>query len=386
MEQTAMEAKRVASSANDMVKALDAQLAVQKELYDRAVKRGGAVDEILEKERQLAELKLTELQIQLLELENQRALASADSKRVTFLEMLLGKKAEVTKEELEGIAALDAAISETELKLLKLDEFIKGGGSLGKGGKVDKDGKDLPFVKAVGFGVIKGQELLDEYKTDIQLWAEEQLGIAADADEQALKRLNYRLQKEKGLIENHLDWLEKKREEDAENNKKTEKQKEDDRIASLNVLQQSLDAVGMSLQGFSMLAEKDSKKQKKLAAAGATIDTLAAIVGVLKNAGKGPQGGIPGFAIAQAIATGIFGFAQVKKILATDPTGGSDTKMASPAPSPTFNVVGTSGGSQLREAVERGMEKPVKAYVTQKDINSSAELDRNTRRSASIIG
>ena len=154
---------------------------------------------------------------------------------------------------------------------------------------------------------------------------------------------------------------------------------------SLGILQQSLDAVGMSLQGFSMLAEKDSKKQKQLAAAGATIDTLAAIVGVLKNAGKGPKGGIPGFAIAQAIATGIFGFAQVKKILATDPTSGSDTKMSSIPPSPTFNVVGSSGSSQLREAVERGMDKPVKAYVTQKDINSSAELDRNTRKSATIV-
>jgi len=150
------------------------------------------------------------------------------------------------------------------------------------------------------------------------------------------------------------------------------------------------DAIGGGLQSLSDIAGKETAAGKAFAVAGALIDTYAAINAILKNTAKNPKtGAIPGFAIAQAVATGLFGLAQVKKILSVQVpggkgSGGSAGSMA-PAPSPTFNIVGSSGSSQLREAVERGMEKPVKAYVTQKDINSSAELDRNTRMTASII-
>jgi hypothetical protein len=64
---------------------------------------------------------------------------------------------------------------------------------------------------------------------------------------------------------------------------------------------------------------------KALAAAASLIDTYGAITAVLKNAGKGPQGGIPGFAIAQAVATGLVGFKAVSNILKTpvpSPSGG----------------------------------------------------------------
>jgi hypothetical protein len=64
---------------------------------------------------------------------------------------------------------------------------------------------------------------------------------------------------------------------------------------------------------------------KALAAAASLIDTYGAITAVLKNAGKGPQGGIPGFAIAQAVATGLVGFKAVSNILKTpvpSPGGG----------------------------------------------------------------
>lgn len=146
------------------------------------------------------------------------------------------------------------------------------------------------------------------------------------------------------------------------------------------------DAIGGGLQALSDIAGKETAAGKAIAVAGALIDTYASIAKQLAAFSGVP---VPGYAIAQAIATGLFGLAQVKKILSVQVPGGgggggSAGSMA-PAPSPTFNVVGSSGSSQLREAVEKGMEKPVKAYVTQKDINSSAELDRNTRKSATIV-
>ncbi|MBM6747660.1 hypothetical protein H6G88_10360, partial [Bifidobacterium ruminantium] len=76
-----------------------------------------------------------------------------------------------------------------------------------------------------------------------------------------------------------------------------------------------LQAVASGLSNLSDLIGRETATGKVLAAAGATIDTYAAIAGTLKNAGRGPGGGIPGFAIAQAISTGIFGMAQVRKIL-----------------------------------------------------------------------
>lgn len=126
---------------------------------------------------------------------------------------------------------------------------------------------------------------------------------------------------------------------------------------------------------------------KGIAVAGALIDTYAAITKTLRAFAGKP---IPGYAIAQAIATGLFGFAQVKKILSVRvPGGGGSSGSANGATPdtstrPTFNIVGTSGQSELRDTVERGVDRPVKAYVTTRDIRSAQELDRNTRSGASI--
>jgi len=81
--------------------------------------------------------------------------------------------------------------------------------------------------------------------------------------------------------------------------------------------------VSRGFQILSLLSMGNAKRQKGLAAAQATFDTFAAIVGQLKSTARTAAGGIPGFAIAQAIATGVFGLVQVKKILSTDATGGT---------------------------------------------------------------
>lgn len=77
---------------------------------------------------------------------------------------------------------------------------------------------------------------------------------------------------------------------------------------------------GLIQQGFKLAGEiagKNAAAQKGVAAAEATFSTYAAIAAQLKSAAASPGGAIPGYAIAQAIATGAFGFAQVAKILST---------------------------------------------------------------------
>ena len=92
---------------------------------------------------------------------------------------------------------------------------------------------------------------------------------------------------------------------------------------------------GLIQKGFELagkVAGKNAEAQKGVAAAEATFSTYAAIAAQLKSAAASPGGAIPGYAIAQAIATGVFGFAQVAKILST------------PTNSPSSPSVGGGGG------------------------------------------
>ena len=141
--------------------------------------------------------------------------------------------------------------------------------------------------------------------------------------------------------------------------------------------------VGLVSSGFNILQElagKNEKAQKGIAAAQATFDTYAAIVGTLRAAQTSPGAAIPGYAIAQAVATGVFGMLQVKKILSTKtgssstPTVSSDAGGGGARPStetpriPNFNAQNQGVGG-------RDGFGSVRAVVIQQDIKDSASLD-----------
>ena len=75
-----------------------------------------------------------------------------------------------------------------------------------------------------------------------------------------------------------------------------------------------LQATANAINALADIAGKNTKQGKALAAAASLINTFAAIAGQLKAFGTLP---IPGYAIVQAIATGLVGFKAVKDILAT---------------------------------------------------------------------
>lgn len=114
---------------------------------------------------------------------------------------------------------------------------------------------------------------------------------------------------------------------------------------------------GFKLAG--QLAEDNANAQKGIAASEATFNTYAAIVGTLKGLSTNPT---PGLAIGQAIATGVFGFTQVAKILSTNVSSGSSPSISSPSSSsvptqsegndiPNFDFInqgiGGNSGSEL---------------------------------------
>ena len=157
----------------------------------------------------------------------------------------------------------------------------------------------------------------------------------------------------------------------------TEKKLADTKLAVMN---QSANAV-IEIVG------KESAVGKAVAVAQAIWNTKEAIT---KTLAKTPAP----FNIPAAIATGVFGMAQVKGILSTpNPTGGGGGVSAPSAPSapvlpqsaaPAFNVVGSSGTNQLASAIGGQSQQPIQTYVVAGDVSTAQELDRNIVTGASI--
>ena len=151
----------------------------------------------------------------------------------------------------------------------------------------------------------------------------------------------------------------------------------------------SLNGYASALGSISGVIGQETEKGKALAIASSLVNTYAAITGQLKAFSGVP---VPGYAIAQAIATGVAGFANVKKIASVKvpnssgggsaPSGGSAP--AAPSLPPAFNVVGASGTNQLANAIGSQSQEPVKAYVVSGDVTSAQSMDRNIVEGASI--
>lgn len=132
------------------------------------------------------------------------------------------------------------------------------------------------------------------------------------------------------------------------------------------------------------IAGKSVEAQKGIAATQATFSTYEAIAGQLAAATRTPAGGIPGYAIAQAIATGAFGFLQVAKILSTSSPqtsgggggGGATPNIPQQQQDPIPNV-GFLNNSALGDGQEAF--RPQRAYVINQDIRNNNTLDEAIR-------
>jgi hypothetical protein len=143
-----------------------------------------------------------------------------------------------------------------------------------------------------------------------------------------------------------------------------------------------------ALSDVSGVIGEETAAGKAMAVASSLINTYAAIAGQLRAfSGKA----IPGYAIAQAIATGAVGFANVKKILSTKIPkssgggGGASAGAAAATPqAPSFNIVGATETSQLAEAVGSQTQEPVQAYVVANDITTAQSLENNIVEGATL--
>ena len=155
--------------------------------------------------------------------------------------------------------------------------------------------------------------------------------------------------------------------------------------------QTSLNGYAGALQTIGGVLGEETAAGKSLAIASSLINTYASITGTLKAFSGVP---VPGYAIAQAIATGVAGFAQIKKIAsvkvpsgrggsASVPSGGGSAPATESIP-PAFNVVGASGTNQLADAIGGQTQQPTKAYVVANDVTSAQSMQRAIIEGASI--
>lgn len=160
--------------------------------------------------------------------------------------------------------------------------------------------------------------------------------------------------------------------------------KRQDEIAFENKMK-LLDAIGGGLQAMSQIAGEEAAAGKALAVASATIDTYAAIDGQLRAFSGSP---IPGYAIAQAVATGLFGLAQVKKILEVKVPGGGGAGGSVPSVKESrtfdFNLVGSTGQNQLAQTIGGQVSQPIKAYVVGSEITNQQAFDNQIQGQVTI--
>lgn len=165
--------------------------------------------------------------------------------------------------------------------------------------------------------------------------------------------------------------------------------------AYMNLAQQSLSALASLSELFAGDNEARQRKafqiNKALQIADATMATYTAVVGALSA--KGADGLLPfPVRVANAVAAGVIGAANVAKIAATrfdasesptPDTSAPDTGAAG-SMSPQFNVVGQGGINQLAASVNSRNQQPIQAYVVAGQVTSAQQLARRRARTATF--
>jgi len=178
--------------------------------------------------------------------------------------------------------------------------------------------------------------------------------------------------------------------------------------------QQLLYAIGSAVTAAADLIGKNTVAGKALAVSATLINTFAAIAGQLRASTTNPAAAIPGWAIAQAIATGLVGLKAVRDIIKTPVPGAggggggggaaatSISVGAAQTATPSFSAPGGIGGPQIAASAgqqgtiagivagsigaNQSESRPMRAYVVQNDLRTQSQLDRRIRTAARLGG
>lgn len=129
------------------------------------------------------------------------------------------------------------------------------------------------------------------------------------------------------------------------------------------------------------IEEKRFKMNKAANISNALINTFLAATGVLAQTNGGPIARI--VAMGSIISAGLLQVAAIAKqkfqtsASSAPPSLGGAVAGGGGQQAPDFNVVGASPLNQLQTAIQGQLNRPIKTYVTSKDVTTGQELDRN---------
>ena len=287
------------------------------------------------------------------------------------------------KDDLNEAAQLEASVIQLETQRLNLQKRLSTELLTARreaSAQAKKDAKEEPVV--VDEKLKKIQEIQKAYKqkqedadaeTELQKIALEQERKLAELD-----RLKATEEQKAEVISFYQNKIQDVKDKNAAEDEKNEKIK--------NAAQISM--VKNTLGNMSTLFDDQSAAGKATAAAAALINTYQGITAELATKTVTPfEFGVK---LANIATTAAIGFKSVKDILKTTPSnakGGtnpaSGASGGAPIP-PAFNIVGSSGETQLADAIGGQSQRPSRAYVVSNDVTTAQELDRNIIEGASI--
>jgi hypothetical protein len=389
-------------------------------------KQGKNVDDLIAKRKILVGIQKQQILDSIANLKLQKQELEVDAKKLTIWERISqafvktkDQASEITEEEKEAIRLKEKEITDLENRLLNIEiselpdavkdtseeDAKKAANEATKIAEAAEKAR-LEAIERIRKGLIdtEAEERAEKLRL-IKEGYDEQIALAAEFyGTNSIKILELKAAQKLAEDEQQavFDEQDKARQDklDEEEKNRKEKQLADDKKisdAAIKIAELEEEAKRTSLEGYagainslSNTIGQETAAGKGLAVASSLINTYAAITGQLKTAASSPGGAIPGYAIAQAIATGVAGFAAVKKIVAVQVPGGggsgsSQTGSLPTAPTPpSFNVVGASGETQLADAIGSQTQRPARAYVVSNDVTTAQEMDRNIIEGASI--
>ena len=187
------------------------------------------------------------------------------------------------------------------------------------------------------------------------------------------------------LYDINKKWDDKTDEDDANRREEEKKAFSDHYDYKVNVIKTYGDITTGIGEAADAIAGKQTVLGKELAVAGAIINTYSAIVAALKHeAGIKPTA----LAIAEAIAIGIFGFAQVVKMQNTKIPGNTSSTGSAPtvtAPQLSQTLLPASIANQIQNVrVVNQDQQPIRAYITQTDLTNNQQKQDLFNRLGSI--
>ena len=213
-------------------------------------------------------------------------------------------------------------------------------------------------------------------------------------------------------LEEQLRFIDQEVSSEEERTALIEQAKANHKVAMIEIAederQQQLGKAQELFSGLQNIATAFGKESKALAIAGIVTEQVSAISKIISATGIAnakavamsvPTGGMPWVAINSAmagvsIAGSIAGAAKAIRDLKSNKktpsaaTGMSSTPrgaVAAPPPeAPDFNIVGSSSGSQIAQAMGGKDSQPIKAYVVSDEVTTAQSLDRNIIKNASI--